>query len=68
MLEFIISRGIIFSMTHYVCKGDCKTVSEEPGVCQADFCNKKGEELKVCGCEDGSHGEGAKDEGSQENK
>ncbi len=43
--------------SHYVCVGDCKHVSEEPGICQADFCNKKGEELKICGCEDGAHKE-----------
>ena len=42
-------------MSHYVCKGDCKNVSEVEGVCQSDFCNKTGEELAICGCEDGSH-------------
>lgn len=45
--------------THFVCRGDCKTVSENPGICKADFCNKKGEELTICGCEDGSHAEGS---------
>lgn len=43
---------------HYVCEGECKSVSENPGVCQADFCNKKGEELAICGCEDGTHTKG----------
>jgi len=42
---------------HYVCDGDCKHVSFEPKVCEADFCNKKGEELKICGCEDRIHSE-----------
>jgi len=44
-------------MSHYVCKGDCKTVTDSAGVCQADFCNKKGEDLEICGCEDGTHAE-----------
>ena len=42
-------------MSHYVCTGDCKNVSDDPGVCQSDFCNKSGEELAICGCEDGEH-------------
>jgi len=40
---------------HFTCVGDCKSVSDVPGICQADFCNKKGEELMICGCEDGAH-------------
>lgn len=42
-------------MSHYVCKGECKSVSDKVGVCESDFCNKKGEDLEVCGCEDGEH-------------
>jgi hypothetical protein len=42
-------------MGHFICEGDCKHVSENAGICQADFCNKKGEELRICGCEDGNH-------------
>lgn len=42
-------------MSHYVCTGDCKNVSDVAGVCQSDFCNKAGEELAICGCEDGEH-------------
>jgi hypothetical protein len=49
-------------MSHYVCKGECKTVSDKEGVCEADFCNKKGEELEVCGCEDGEHGNDSDDD------
>ncbi len=53
-------------MTHYVCTGDCKHTADAPGVCQSDFCNKNGEELKVCGCEDGSHeSDGSMPESSQ---
>jgi hypothetical protein len=44
-------------MSHYVCKGDCKTVADIAGVCQSDICSKKGEELEICGCEDGTHAE-----------
>lgn len=44
---------------HYVCNGDCKQVSAEPQVCESNFCNKKGEELKICGCENGTHNEGS---------
>lgn len=42
---------------HFVCAGNCKTVSEESGICESDFCNKSGEDLKICGCEDGGHSE-----------
>ncbi len=42
-------------MSHFVCTGDCKAVSEQEGICQSDFCNKQGEELAICGCEDGEH-------------
>ena len=42
-------------MSHFVCTGDCKSISEEQGICQSDFCNKKGEDLAICGCEDGEH-------------
>lgn len=44
--------------THYVCEGDCKHEQQIPGICESDFCNKKGEELKICGCEDGTHSAG----------
>ena len=42
-------------MSHYVCTGDCKTVSEVPGVCEADYCGKNGQVMTICGCEDGEH-------------
>ena len=44
-------------MSHYVCQGDCKTVSDNPGVCQSDFCNKSGEDLAICGCGGNEHNE-----------
>jgi len=50
-------------MIHYVCQGDCKAVSDKEGVCEAEFCNRKGEELKICGCEDGSHPQDQNQEG-----
>ena len=41
---------------HYVCKGDnCSTVKNDSGMCESDFCNAKGEDLMICGCEDGKH-------------
>ncbi len=42
-------------MSHFVCEGDCKGVADQAGICQSDFCNKKGEDLIICGCEDGEH-------------
>lgn len=44
-------------MTHYICKGGCKGVSEEFGFCQAQSCAHHGEMLEACECEDGKHGE-----------
>ena len=42
-------------MKHYVCKGDCEGESKTPGVCEADLCDKKGESLIACECDDGLH-------------
>ena len=40
---------------HYVCKGGCKGVSENPGVCQATDCSLHNHELVECTCADGRH-------------
>lgn len=44
-------------MTHYICTGECKgeTDDETVGTCQAESCNKFGEPLKPCNCENGRH-------------
>jgi len=42
-------------MTHYVCTGSCKSESNQPGICEAEFCSKEGKALIKCDCEDGSH-------------
>lgn len=43
-------------MTHYICKGGCKGVSDEFGFCESSTCAKNGEMLEECDCEDGKHG------------
>lgn len=42
-------------MTHYICSGGCMGESSNPGLCQASTCQKYGQELEVCECEDGHH-------------
>ncbi len=42
-------------MEHYICTGGCKGESPVAKVCEADVCAKKGEEMQLCGCEDGKH-------------
>ena len=42
-------------MTHYICTGVCHGESKNSGVCQADDCNKKGQALLACDCEDWNH-------------
>jgi len=32
-------------MDHFVCKGECGAVTDKPGVCQTESCNKKGQDL-----------------------
>ena len=44
-------------MTHYVCTGGCEGESSNPGVCQMEDCEKEGESLTLCNCEDGTHKE-----------
>ena len=47
-------------MDHYICKGGCDGVSQEPGVCQEPSCPHYGKPLEACGCMDNKH-EGAFD-------
>jgi len=42
-------------MQHYICKGECKGVSETPGSCGADTCSMKDQPLVECSCENASH-------------
>lgn len=42
-------------MTHYICTGTDKGVSEVSGVCGGEGCSKEGEPLEVCDCADGKH-------------
>jgi hypothetical protein len=51
-------------MSHYICTGGCNGESQEPGVCDAEFCKKEGELLSKCNCEDGVH----EDKGEVEEK
>ena len=42
-------------MTHYVCTGGCKGVSDKPGNCNAEACVKHGQPLTPCNCADEKH-------------
>lgn len=54
-------------MSHYVCSGDCRGVSEIPGVCQSADCLRHGQSLEECSCADSKHGwESEEDEQSFE--
>lgn len=44
-----------FMQDHYVCRGTCGGVSEEPGVCQAEHCPRYHAPLERCACADGRH-------------
>ncbi len=43
-------------MKHYICKGGCKGVAEEVGICETEGCSKQWEMLEECDCADGKHG------------
>ena len=46
------------AMTHYVCTGGCKGVSDDPNAaCQSEECSKHAHPLTACNCEDGEHQE-----------
>lgn len=42
-------------MTHYICEGGCKGVSNVAKKCEAIDCPHKGVDLKSCDCKDGKH-------------
>ncbi len=42
-------------MKHYICTGECHGMSDKPGVCQAEVCEKKSQPLTECNCEGGQH-------------
>ena len=44
-------------MTHYICTGECKAVSESAeAICETATCSRHGMKLEECSCEDGRHG------------
>ncbi len=52
-------------MSHYICPGTCKAVSDSPSVCMASDCPKSGEALEACDCEDEKH-DGRQDTATEE--
>jgi len=42
-------------MTHFICTGGCKGVSEEPKNCGAEDCPKHDQPLIECNCTDNKH-------------
>lgn len=44
-------------MTHYICKGECKGVSEKPVSCGDKECSLHDHPLTECNCSDGEHKE-----------
>lgn len=43
-------------MTHYICTGGCKGVSEVAKNCGAEDCQKFDKALQECNCTDDTHG------------
>lgn len=43
-------------MSHFVCRGGCKGVLQEPGICETDGCKNQWEMMEECDCTDGNHG------------
>jgi len=52
--------------THYVCRGECKAVSDEEGSCSSDSCSMHGQKLEICPCTDGSHSTSPMEMGADE--
>lgn len=50
-------------MTHFICTGGCEGVSEKPGTCQAEDCEKHEQPLTECDCKEAKHGQ---EEGEEE--
>lgn len=46
---------VLVKMTHHICTGGCKGVSEEAKNCGAEDCEKHGQPLTACDCEDSKH-------------
>ena len=42
---------------HFICKGECKAISEKPGICTTEECSRKDQALELCVCEDNKHNE-----------
>lgn len=42
-------------MSHYICTGGCRGVSDNPGVCEDENCSKHNQPLEKCDCTDGKH-------------
>ncbi len=42
-------------MKHFICKGDCKGMSDQPGVCQTEGCSMHGQPLEECEWADNMH-------------
>lgn len=42
-------------MIHYICTGECKGVSEKPGMCKAPECTLFQEPLEPCDCTEEEH-------------
>jgi len=55
-------------MTHYFCSGTCAGVSDKPGTCQAQDCEKHDHPLQPCECADGKHGKMEEVKDGQEEK
>jgi len=53
-------------MTHYICTGSCQGESNQPGICEAEFCSNEGKSLIKCDCEDGSHQNAGEETTSEE--
>lgn len=55
-------------MTHYICKGGCKGVSDTPGTCQTSDCADFNKELLPCDCVDQLHQGEVKESVEETNK
>ena len=51
----MVAETVSVKMTHHICTGSCKGVSEEAKNCGAEDCPKHGQPLTQCDCTDGKH-------------
>jgi len=49
-------------MEHHICRGGCGGRSDQPGKCQSGDCPNHDKSLESCDCQDGQHGQEAKEE------